>query len=430
MATGWTRLGLSGPSVSHGRVPVTVAAGALSREREAIHKPGATCSSFTSSLPASEVNDAMPDARVAANDHYGLFRTVLGGEGGTLRAAFAALSTPQWSRYVTEVPECGVVHAIVPIPGEGSDSHWEMISVRDEIFAIITKSDYQHQREEMVPSEPFVEAHFPIEGDTTLVDDKNTDLAVRCANMMVCRQGVDTRYMIHCPPGPRVLVSLYVAPKAMVGRFGLVAPQGDVDGNRLLEDEPRETTIWQLPIHPDVQPALRLLVKSDFEGIRRTSFVSAKVIELCSFVANAIAAFRDDRAENSTFSDRDMAIFDRARQLLSTQFVPPLTIPALAKTIGTNTNKLKAGFKLIYGMTIFEFANEHRMQHAMKLLSTRHIPISEVAHAVGYRSQASFSTAFKEYFGRLPRDVRREGAIDRVQRVQQGGSGSGQEWPG
>lgn len=353
--------------------------------------------------------------------HYGLFRTVLAGEGATLYEAFAALSLPQWSEYVTHVPECGVVHAIVPIPGEGSESHWEMISIRDEVFAIITKCDYHHRRQEDVPSEPFIEAHFPIEGDTTLVDDKNTDLAVRCANMMVCRQGTNARYTVHCPPGPRVLVSLYVAPKAMVGRFGLRPPGGaGANGGLLLEREPRETTIWQLPIHLDVQAALRLLVKTDFQGIRRTSFVSAKVIELCSFVADAIAAFRDDRAGNFTFSDRDLAIFDKARQLLSTQFSPPLTIPALAKAIGTNTNKLKAGFKLIYGMTIFEFANQHRMEYAITLLSTRHIPISEVAHAVGYRSQASFSTAFKEYFGRLPRDVRREGAINRGQRGQHG----------
>jgi len=392
------------------------AASGTARDIEGIPNRHLSCSNFTSGLWAGEmVNAEMQNASGADSTRYGLFRTVLAGEGATLREAFAALQSPQWRQYVTRVPECGVTHAIVPIPEEGNESRWEMISIRDEVFAIVTRCDYRHFRQEMVPSEPFVEAHFPMEGDTTLVDDKNADLAVRRANMMVCRQGVDMRYAIHCPPGPRVLVSLYVAPKAMVDRFGL-NPQNDGAGNLLLDGEPRETIIWQLPIHPDVQAALRLLVKTDFEGIRRTNFVSAKVIELCSFVASAIATFRDDRADNFTFSDRDLAIFDKARQLLSTQFVPQLTIPALAKAIGTNTNKLKAGFKLIYGTTIFEFANRHRMQHAMMLLSTRHIPISEVAHAVGYRSQASFSTAFKEYFGRLPRDVRREGAIDRVQR--------------
>lgn len=377
-----------------------------------------TCSRFTHGLRADDmVNQEMSDTD-PDDTHYGLFRTVLAGKGATLREAFAALSRPEWSQYVTHVPECGVVHAIVPIPGEGGNSHWEMISIRDDVYAIITRSDYRHRREEMVPSEPFVEAHFPIEGDTTLVDDNHADLAVRCANMMVCRQALDTQYLIHCPPGPRVLVSLYIAPKAMVSKFGLVPPEDGQPANLLLESEPHETTIRQLPIQPDVQAALRLLVQTAFHGVRRTSLVSAKVIELASFVADAIAALPNDRAGNFTFSDRDMAIFDKARHLLSTQFSPPLTIPALAKAIGTNTNKLKAGFKLIYGMTIFEFANHHRMQHAMMLLSTRHIPISQVAHAVGYRSQASFSTAFKEHFGRLPRDVRRDGAIDRAQRVQ------------
>ncbi|WEK47877.1 MAG: AraC family transcriptional regulator [Candidatus Andeanibacterium colombiense] len=383
-----------------------------------IPNPALTCSNFLAGFPTGEEVFAEMQSTRAPDDaddaNYGLFRTLLAGPGATLREAFGALKSDRWADYVTEVPDCGLVHAIIPIPGEGSDNNWEMISIRDEIFAIVTKCDYHYPRQEIVPSEPFVEAHFPIEGDTTLVDDKNTDMAVRCANMMVCRQGVDTRYVIHCPPGPRVLVSLYVAPRTMSGRFGLT---GD-DGNPLLRVDLEETVIAQLPIHPDIQAALGLLIKSDFTGMRRTSFAEAKVIELSCFVANAIASFRDERADNFTFSDRDLAIFDRARQLLSTQFSPPLTIPALARAIGTNTNKLKAGFKLIYGMTVFEFANRHRMQHAMSLLSTRHIPISEVANAVGYRSQASFSTAFKEFFGRLPRDVRRESSIDRVQRAQ------------
>ncbi|MBO9602821.1 MAG: helix-turn-helix transcriptional regulator [Novosphingobium sp.] len=388
---------------------------------EGIPNPPARCSTCFSGFSTGEEVIAQMQGARAPDDpeyaNYGLFRTLLAGHGATLRDAFDALRSPRWADHVTEVPDCGVIHAVIPIPGEDSGSNWEMISIRDEIFAIVTKCDYHHPRQEIVPSEPFIEAHFPIEGDTTLIDDNNADMAVRCANMMVCRQGMDTNYVIHCPPGPRVLVSLYVAPKTMHNRFGL--PVG-IEDNPLLKRDPGETVIAQLPIHPDVQAALSLLIKSDFTGIRRTSFAEAKVIELSCFVADAVASFREERADNFTFSDRDLAIFDRARHLLSTQFSPPLTIPALARAIGTNTNKLKTGFKLIYGMTVFEFANQHRMQHAMTLLSTRHIPISEVAQAIGYRSQASFSTAFKEFFGRLPRDVRRESSVERAQRMGKG----------
>ena len=37
--------------------------------------------------------------------------------------------------------------------------------------------------------------------------------------------------------------------------------------------------------------------------------------------------------------------------------------------------------------------------------------IVEVARQIGYRSQASFSMAFKEFFGQLPKDVRRAGIV-------------------
>ena len=354
---------------------------------------------------------------------YGLFRTLLGGEGATLREAFAALLSPPWNAYVRMNDELGIVHAVIPIPGESPNDGWEMLSIRGEVFAIITKCDYRNARREIVPSEPFIEAHFSMEGATRLVDDTHADVAIRCDNMMVCRQGVDTNYLVYCPPGPRLHVSLYVSPRAMTGQFGLEATERDCGPNPFLVDAAPATIMRQLPIQPDVQAALRQLVKNDFAGVRRTSFVGSKIIELACFCARDITAFQGKAGDSFTFSDRDLAIFERARELLSTQFNPPLTIPALAKTIGTNTNKLKAGFKLIYGATVFEFANQHRMQHAMVLLMSRHVPISEVASTVGYRSQASFSTAFKAFFGRLPREVRRTGSVERTQRAHQTGEG-------
>lgn len=55
----------------------------------------------------------------------------------------------------------------------------------------------------------------------------------------------------------------------------------------------------------------------------------------------------------------------------------------------------------------FDYGLRERMAHAMKLLSRDGVSASGVAKSIGYSNQASFSTAFKKYYDRLPRETRR-----------------------
>jgi AraC-like DNA-binding protein len=350
--------------------------------------------------------------------HDGLFRTVLSGPGATLGQAFARLEEEPWAGHAAIDPVYGIRHAIIRIPGELDGSSWELLSIRDEIFVVITRCDYLLPRQELVPSEPFLELHFTVDGETTLVGDGSGDIAIRRSNMLVCRQGDDSHYTVYCPPGPRLLVSIYVRPEVMIRQFDLATDVIPRSTRQFLENRAGETLMRQLPIYQDVQDAIRVLLATELTGMRRLHFTAAKSIELLCLCARDLVALSASEPANMMFNDRDVRMFDKARQLLATQFAPPPTITTLAKAVGTNTNKLKTGFKLIYGMTIFEFGNYHRMHHAMLLLSTRHIPVSEAARAVGYRSQASFSTAFKDFFGQLPRDVRRANDVERTHRLR------------
>ena len=68
------------------------------------------------------------------------------------------------------------------------------------------------------------------------------------------------------------------------------------------------------------------------------------------------------------FTARELAMFNRAREVLSSDFSESQTIPKLARKLGTNATKLKSGFRLLYGTTIFAYRNRHRMDRAMHLL--------------------------------------------------------------
>ena len=66
------------------------------------------------------------------------------------------------------------------------------------------------------------------------------------------------------------------------------------------------------------------------------------------------------------------------------------------------------GFRLLYGTTIFAYRNRHGMDKAMQLLVGGDVSIAAVASAVGFRHQASFTSAFRGHFGVTPNQARQK----------------------
>jgi len=103
---------------------------------------------------------------------------------------------------------------------------------------------------------------------------------------------------------------------------------------------------------------------------------------------------------------RDLELLERAHDILLKRLTDPPTIAELAALIGLNQTKLKAGFKEVYGVTVFGFVRLKRMQHALYLLSAGQYNVGEVATALGYKSTGSFTRAFQAEFGCNPGSIR------------------------
>ena len=67
-----------------------------------------------------------------------------------------------------------------------------------------------------------------------------------------------------------------------------------------------------------------------------------------------------------------------------------------------NTTTLKSVFKAVYGMPIASYMKEYRMKLASNMLLQKDKSISEIAAAVGYKSQSKFTSAFRDIFQILP----------------------------
>ncbi|MDK3018765.1 helix-turn-helix domain-containing protein [Pseudodonghicola flavimaris] len=349
----------------------------------------------------------------------GLWRQELGGEARTLRNTFRALAAaPEIHAPLSDASQ-GLFSVRVDIDPADGQGFWRFLSLGDQIYCVITECNYAQPRLEEVRDEGFVEFHFLLEGPVNLglPDPQDRDdaavgapnnaangaaaLAVSEATLIACRSASDVNYTVQCPRGPFRMIGIYVDPALLRESYAFTS----ATAAQLTGPQPGQISIIEKSLDVDFVRAIQELRLNPFETRRDLMRALAKLQELLCLSADALdsGAAQDS---SQVFSQRELEMFEEARDLLATDFTTYYTVSTLSRRLGTNATKLKAGFKFLYGKTIFDFRKAHRMDHAMMLLSERNMTIAEVAASVGYARQASFTAAFKAHFGFLPKVAR------------------------
>ena len=93
----------------------------------------------------------------------------------------------------------------------------------------------------------------------------------------------------------------------------------------------------------------------------------------------------------------------QAREYILKHIEKPPTLGELAKLVGLNGYQLKAGFKEIYGNTVYGYLLDHKLNNARVLLDSRKYQVTQVAYQIGYTNPSHFITAFKKKFGVTPK---------------------------
>jgi AraC-like DNA-binding protein len=92
------------------------------------------------------------------------------------------------------------------------------------------------------------------------------------------------------------------------------------------------------------------------------------------------------------------------REYLRKSFTESPSIAQLASRVGMNRTKLMHGFHTLFGETIKQHVTRLQMEYAVKMLKEG-TSCRDIASALGYRHQSSFTTAFRTYFGRAPKQT-------------------------
>jgi AraC family transcriptional regulator len=92
----------------------------------------------------------------------------------------------------------------------------------------------------------------------------------------------------------------------------------------------------------------------------------------------------------------------RVEQHIAAHFERSISLSELANVAGLSRMHFAAQFRAATGYRPREYLLNHRIEHAKSLLTTTGRPLAEIALAVGFSTQAHFSTVFKRISGHTP----------------------------
>jgi len=96
-----------------------------------------------------------------------------------------------------------------------------------------------------------------------------------------------------------------------------------------------------------------------------------------------------------------------AEQYVARHLADPMRLDDVSAAAGVSTAHLSRLFRNEIGMSIQQYIERRRMEHAMRQLQMTSLPIQTIAEQSGFPDPFYFSTRFRKYTGRSPRAYHR-----------------------
>ena len=211
------------------------------------------------------------------------------------------------------------------------------------------------------------------------------------SSFTLSKHGFRTVSLRFSPEAAHTILQQYGQEKGLIADMAHVATE-EVAVSRLASLDP---TAAQL---------VEAMFAAPYIGAARTLFLESCALGLLAAQFDATRR-ADSKPEEGRIRDMREKIL-AAREHLDANFVDPPTIAALARIVGTNEFSLKRGFKEAFGLTIFGYVRQRRMELAVTELHAGR-SVEGTARAAGYECPRCFADAFRRHFGVLPSAVTR-----------------------
>lgn len=137
----------------------------------------------------------------------------------------------------------------------------------------------------------------------------------------------------------------------------------------------------------------------------RKGYFKIKVLELLLFLS--VVDGSEQLTQKRYFPRNQVDIVKDIKEYMTSNLERHYTLEALSQRFGISLTAMKLCFKGVFGISVYSFMRNYRMQAAAVLLCRSRESVSAIAGQVGYLNSSKFSTAFKEVMGMSPLEYRK-----------------------
>jgi len=171
----------------------------------------------------------------------------------------------------------------------------------------------------------------------------------------------------------------------------------------ILEGGAAKGYFCQGEMDPAVQTVAYQILYGPLPGTPERLFLEGKALEFIALQMACIGGLKGRQSNRPVLSPKERDRIHAAREMLVQNLASPPTLAELSRRVGLSINKLGAGFRQLFGTTVYGFLKEYQMQKARLLFEEAELNVSQVAWAVGYVNVSHFSAAYKKRFGVQPK---------------------------
>ena len=201
----------------------------------------------------------------------------------------------------------------------------------------------------------------------------------------------------HLDPGTK-MISVLISIKKFHGLFS-----HEAESIAFLNKENINKKYYQDQIiTPSMAVVLSQMLQNDSDALMGRLYLKAKAYELFSLYFNPT---KEANVAQCPFlvDEENVQKIRLAKQIIIERMSEPPSLQSLADEVGLSLKRLKDGFKQLYGMPVFQFLLDHKMELARQILSSGAQNVNEVGLKLGYSTSSHFIAAFKKKYGTTPK---------------------------
>lgn len=268
------------------------------------------------------------------------------------------------------------------------------IKIENKIFLNIFKNnDNKSKTIHREVSKNQIQFHFNIDGEFKLKFGKNYDINLK-KNDGIILYNSKKKININAEISKNSTVVSFIISLSELHR--LLSNQ-DIHIPTIINM--KEKYYEKISINQSLLYVLNQISNSDNYMNTKKLFLKAKIYETFSLL------FKNSEESEScpfTINNELLSKIRLAKELLIKDVSKTPTLNQLSDKLKISLKKLKTGFKEVYGIPVYQYALNHKLEHAKDLLIKGENNINEISILIGYSNSSHFIAAFKKKFHLTP----------------------------